>query len=397
MALQESQVRQDTAASVPFALPEIDETDIEAVVGVLQSRWLTTGPKVREFESTFAELLGVRHAVAVNSATAALHLALDAIGLRPGDEVIIPTMTFTACGEVVRYFDAIPVLVDVEPDTMCVDVDSVRAAITPRTRAIMPVHLAGQAANMDGITDLARENGLAVIEDCAHAFPAGHRGRPLGTLGDLGTFSFYATKTVTTGEGGMLITNDDQYAERARVMSLHGMSRDAWKRYTATGSWRYDVVAPGFKYNMTDMAAALGISQLAKMERMWHRRAEIAGRYSAVFGQRPELETPTCRVPQEHAWHLYILRLNLPHLSIDRDAFMQELRARGIGTSVHFIPLHTFSYYREAYGAERVFPVADREFQRTLSLPIYSAMTDDDVDHVIAAVMDVVLAHSRSV
>jgi perosamine synthetase len=376
---------------LPFALPCIEADDVAAVVDVLRSGWITTGPRVREFEERFAQRLGLKHAVAVSSATAALHLALDALGLRPGDEVIVPTLTFTATAEVVRYFGAHPVLVDVEPDTLCIAPEAVAAAITPRTRAVIPVHIAGHPAEMDAIKDLALKHDLAVVEDAAHTLPSTYRGREVGTIGDLGAFSFYATKTITTGEGGMLVTNDERYAERARMMSLHGMSRDSWKRYAAAGSWRYDVLAPGFKYNMTDLAAALGLSQLSKLERFWQRRGAIAARYSAEFGRYPELEVPSFRPDVSHSWHLYILRLRLDRLCLTRDRYIDELADRGIKTSVHFIPLHSFTYYRSTYGyRDEAFPVASEEFRRMLSLPIYPAMSDLDVERVIAAVVDVV-------
>jgi dTDP-4-amino-4,6-dideoxygalactose transaminase len=383
-------------ATVPFAVPDIDDADIDAVVEVLRSGWITTGPRVRELEERFARLLGMKHAVAVNSATAALHLGLDAIGIQPGDEVIVPTITFTASAEVCRYFDAKPVLVDVLQDTLCLDPKSVEAAITSRTRAIMPVHMGGHPAEMDAIMDLAAAHGLAVIEDAAHAFPCTYRGRAAGTIGHLAAFSFYATKTITTAEGGMLVTNDDAYADRARVMALHGMDRDAWKRYARGGSWRYDVVAPGFKYNMTDIAAALGLSQLRKADAMWQRRAEIARRYSQALADCPELEIPTTQPEAVHSWHLYVLRLNLDQLTLDRDTFLRELDARGVMTSVHFIPVHTFTYYRSTYGWKDVdFPVACREFERYFSLPIYPVMRDHEVDQVIHAVIDVVTRFRR--
>lgn len=381
---------------LPFALPDIDEDDISAVVEVMRSGWITTGPRVREFEAEFSGRLGVKHAIAVNSATAALHLALDAIGLKAGDEVIVPTVTFTASGEVVRYFDAVPVLVDVDADTLCIDIQAIERAITPRTRAIMPVHMAGHPAMLDEVMALAEENDLVVIEDAAHAFPCKYRGRDVGTVGHLSAFSFYATKTITTAEGGMLVTNDDDYADRARTMALHGMSRDAWKRYSAAGSWRYDVVAPGFKYNMTDMAAALGLSQMLKVDRMWERRQSIAELYSAAFGPLAELQVPETYGDVVHAWHLYVLRLNLERLTLTRDAFIQELTQRGIMTSVHFIPLHTFTYYRETYGYRvDAFPVASSEFHRMLSLPIYPAMSDQDVADVVDVVTDVVRASRK--
>ncbi len=386
-----------TATSVvPFAVPHIDEVDINAVVEVLRSGWITTGPKVREFEEQFANRLGVKHAVAVNSATAALHLALDAIDLRAGQEVITPTVTFTASAEVSRYFDGVPVLVDVLPDTLCMDPESVRRAISPRTRAIMPVHMGGYPAPMDELLTIAEEHDLAVIEDVAHAFPCTYRGQNTGVMGHLGAFSFYATKTITTAEGGMLVTDDDAYADRARVMALHGMSRDAWKRYTKDGSWRYDVVAPGFKYNMTDVAAAMGVTQLAKADWLWQRRCEIAAQYSAAFVDCPELQIPASHSNITHSWHLYVLRLYLDRLTIGRDEMLRELDTLGVMTSVHFIPLHTFTYYRETYGYDdRDFPVASREFERIFSLPIYPSMSDHDVDHVIAAVLDVVERHRR--
>lgn len=386
-----TQARSRVDNPLPFALPDIDEDDIQAVLEVMRSRWITTGPKVREFESQFADRVGTQHAVAVNSATAALHLALDAIGLESGDEVIVPTTTFTASAEVVRYFDAKPVLVDVEPDTMCVSPDAIESAITPQTRAIIPVHLGGHPADMDPIMAIARANGLKVIEDAAHVMPGSYHGRPIGTIGDMAAFSFYATKTIATGEGGMLVTDDEGFADRARVMSLHGMSKDSWKRYTSAGSWRYDVVAPGFKYNMTDMAAALGITQLAKVERMAARRREIAGRYTQAFASIPEVEAPTVRQGIEHSWHLYILRLNLDELSIDRDRFIEELANRGIKVSVHFIPVHSFTYYREKYDySDAMFPEASQQFRRSLSLPIYPVMSDEDVEDVIYNVREVV-------
>jgi perosamine synthetase len=377
-----------------FARPDISEDDIAAVVDVLRSGWITTGDKVREFEAAFAHRIGTSQAIAVNSATAALHLALDAIGLQRDDEVIVPTITFTANAEVVRYFDAIPVLVDVEAETLCIDPSAIEQAITPRTRAIMPVHLAGHSADMDAIMAIARHYDLQVVEDGAHTLPSLYKGRHVGTIGQLGAFSFYATKTITTGEGGMLVTDDDGFAQRARIMSLHGMSRDAWKRYTVGGNWRYDVVAPGYKYNLTDLAAALGLSQLERSDRLWERRCAIAARFTAAFQPYPELQVPTTSADVVHSWHLYILRLQLDRLTITRDCFMEELRTLRIMTSVHFIPLHMFTYYRATYGYDNAdFPIACAEFGRMFSLPIYPAMTDRDVDDVIDAVRHIVEAH----
>jgi dTDP-4-amino-4,6-dideoxygalactose transaminase len=320
-----------------------------------------------------------------------LHLALDAIGLKAGDEVVLPTTTFTATAEVVRYFDAKPVLVDVRADTMCIDPHAIDAAITKHTRAIIPVHFAGHPAEMDTIMECASAHDLIVIEDAAHALPGTYRGRSVGTLGHMAAFSFYATKTIATGEGGMLVCDEDRYEARARVMSLHGMSKDSWKRYAVTGTWKYDVVAPGFKYNMTDLAAAMGLTQLSKCDRMGSRRTEIAKAYIAAFAQFSELETPASHSDVLHSWHIFLLRLNLEQLTIDRDRFIHELVMRGIGVSVHFIPVHTFTYYRDKYGyRDTMFPVAAREFRRSLSLPIYSTMSDSDVSDVIAITSDVV-------
>ena len=383
-------------AFLPFALPDIDDTEVAEVASVIRSGWLTTGSKTDRFEAEFAAFVGAGHAVAVNSCTAAMHLALEASGLRAGDEVIVPTYTFAATAEVVRYFGARPVLVDVDPTSLCIDPTKVEAAVTPRTRAIVPVHLGGRCAEMDELRVIAELHDLCVIEDAAHAFPAKYKGRAVGTLSDFACFSFYATKTLTTGEGGMICTENGLLADRCRVMCLHGISRDAWKRYTAEGTWYYEVVAPGFKYNLTDIAAALGLAQLHKANRMHERRVRIAGRYTAAFRELPELEPPPdAPAGGQHAWHLYMLRLNLDRLLINRARFIEELKHLSIGTSVHFIPLHLHPYYRKTYGYEpEDLPVAYREYQREISLPVYSKMTDDDVQDVIDAVTDIV-EHNR--
>ena len=381
---------------LPFAPPDIEQADIDAVADVLASRWITSGPKVREFEHAIAEACGRKHAVAVNSATAALHLALDAINLAPGDEVIVPTTTFTATAEVVRYFDAKPVLVDVTPDILCLDPGSANDAISRRTRAIVPVHFGGHAANMDAIQTLAKDNGLTVVDDAAHGFSGSYKGRPIGSLGDISALSFYATKTITTGEGGMLLTDDDAVENRARIMSLHGMSRDSWNRYSGTGDWRYDVIAPGFKYNLTDMAAALGLSQLNRAAQMLERRRQIAARYTAAFSSLEMFQPPVVLLGVEHSWHLYVLRLHLDQLRIHRDEFIDRLKARGISASVHFIPLHMFTYYRNMYRFDDSdFPVATREFTRCMSLPIFSSMADADVSDVIDIVSDIATRNRR--
>lgn len=376
---------------LPFAKPDVDQREIDAVAEVITSGWLTTGPRTRAFETAFAEYVGAKHAIAVNSATAAMHLALEASGLQAGDEVITTTMTFAATAEVARYFNAKPVLVDIDRDTMNIDVSQVEAAITPRTRAIIPVHVGGQVADLDPLHQLAQKHGLMLIEDAAHALPAHYKGRLIGALSDFTAFSFYATKTLATAEGGMITTNNDQWADRCRVMSLHGISKDAWKRYTSEGSWYYEIVAPGFKYNMTDVAAAMGLVQLSKLEQMNQRRQEIARQYDDAFGMNGALETPYTAPYSTHPYHLYILRLNLPTLRIDRDAFINHLYESNIGVSVHWIPLHMHPYYQETYGYRpKDFPVAYGEYQRIISLPIYSAMSDQDVVDVIAAVTQIV-------
>jgi dTDP-4-amino-4,6-dideoxygalactose transaminase len=377
---------------LPFALPDTDETEIAQVSSAIQSGWITTGPKTAEFESAFAAYTGARHAVAVNSGTAAMHLALEAIGLREQDEVITTPYTFAATAEVIRYFRATPVLVDVEPGTLNIDPARIEAAITPRTRAVLPVHLAGIAASMDEILHVTRRHDLLIVEDAAHALPTRYRGRLVGTIGDVTCFSFYATKSLTTGEGGMICTDNDAWADRCRMMSLHGISRNAWNRYSAEGSWYYEILAPGYKYNLTDVAAAMGLAQLAKIDRMRDRRAAIAKRYSEAFAAVRELEVPPdAPAGGQHAWHLYMLRLRLERLRADRAAFVEALRAENIGVSVHFIPLHVHPYYRETYGYRpEDFPVAYREYLREVSLPIYSRMTEGDVDDVIRAVIEVV-------
>lgn len=382
-----------------FALPDTDETEINEMAEAIRSGWVTTGPKTRQFEQEFAAVVEARHAIAVNSCTAAMHLALEAIGLQQGDEVITSPYTFAATAEVVTYFQAKPVLVDICPTDLNINPDQIEAAVTERTRAIIPVHIAGLPAELDAIYTIADKHGLTVIEDAAHAFPAKYKGRTIGAAAVGGQrsavcFSFYATKTITTGEGGMICTDDEALAERCRLMALHGISKDAWKRYTAEGSWYYEIIAPGYKYNMTDVAAAMGLAQLRKAERMWQRRREIARRYNEAFSALPELRIPADRADCQHAWHLYILRLNLDWLRLDRAQFIQELKQLNIGASVHFIPLHLHPYYHHAYGYRPTdFPVAFSEFQRVVSLPIYSKMSDEDVADVIQAVSSLVVKY----
>lgn len=373
---------------LPVARPCIGQEEIDEVVKVLSSGWLTTGSRTHEFESKFAEFIGVEHAIAVNSCTAALHLALEAAGVSKGDEVILPTYTFASTASVVRYLDAMPVLVDVEPRTLCMDVNAIEAAITENTKAIIPVHFSGQSAELDAIFEIAEAHHLVVIQDAAHSLPTYYKGRLIGSFGDFCTFSFYAIKPLTTGEGGMITTNDSAWADRCRIMRLHGISKDAWKRYTSEGSWYYEIIAPGFKYNLTDLAAAIGLVQLSKLPKMTLRRAAIAERYDAAFSGHAAFETPARSPNSTHAHHLYVLRLNLDALQIDRSEFISRLKAMNIGTSVNFIPLHLHPYYRQLNGyVPNDFPVAFREYSRAFSLPLFADMTDQDAEDVINAVL----------
>jgi dTDP-4-amino-4,6-dideoxygalactose transaminase len=385
-----------------FALPDIGEEEIAEVVDSMRSGWLTTGPKTRAFEAAFAAFIGEGappvEALALNSATAGLHLALEALGIGPGDEVITTTYTFTATAEVVRYLGAHPVLVDINSNTFNLDPGAVERAITPRTRAIVPVHFGGLACEMDAIVALARKHGLKVVEDAAHALPAAYRGRTIGALDtDATVFSFYATKTLTTGEGGMLVTRDARVAERCRVMRLHGISRDAFDRYTAAKpAWQYEVIAPGYKYNMTDLAASIGIHQLKKVRAFQAKRAEMAARYDAAFADLPLLRPPKAPAGDLHAWHLYVIRLD-GAAPIGRDEFIEQLAARGIGSSVHFIPLHLHPYWRDAYNLHPAqFPNAQQTYERALSLPIYTRMSEADQTRVIEAVRDVLFTITSS-
>jgi dTDP-4-amino-4,6-dideoxygalactose transaminase len=381
---------------LPFALPMLGEAEIEGVLECLRSGWLTTGPKTKQFEQEFAAYVGAKHALAVNSCTAALHLGLEALGVGAGDEVITTPMTFTATAAVIEHLNARPVFVDVEPQTLNLDVRKLEERITPRTKAILPVHFAGQACDMTPLLELARKRGLPVIEDAAHAIPTRYQGRLIGTFGDLTCFSFYATKNITTGEGGMITTDRDDLADRVRLMHLHGMSRDAWKRYTESGSWAYEILAPGFKYNLGDVASAIGIPQLRSCETFHARRREIARRYSEAFKGLPGVSVPVVADDASHAWHLYVIQVDGAVLSIGRDEFIREMMARKVGVSVHFIPLHIQPYYRDKYGLKPTdYPNAYAAYQRILSLPIYARMSDADVDDVIAAVRDIAESSQR--
>jgi dTDP-4-amino-4,6-dideoxygalactose transaminase len=376
-------------AFLPFALPEIGDEEIAEVVDTLKSGWVTTGPKAKRFEAAFTEFLGdpALESIAVNSATAGLHLALEAIGIGPGDEVITTTHTFTATAEVVRYLGADVKLVDIDPATLCIDPEAVEAAITPRTKCIVPVHYAGLAADMPAILAIAKKHGLKVVEDAAHALPTTSAGRLVGTLGsDATVFSFYANKTMTTGEGGMLVTRDRELAKRAKVMRLHGMSRDAFDRFTATvPSWYYEIVAPGFKYNLTDIAAALGLHQLKRIPAFQQRRIALADALDEGLAGLPLVLPPRPAGGDQHSWHLYVVRL-ADDAKVSRDVFIERMFAAGIGCSVHYIPLHLQPYWRDRYGlVPAQFPHSQRAYERMVSLPLYTRMTDADVARVCAA------------
>lgn len=374
---------------IPFAKPDIGETEIQAVVDVLQSGWITTGQKSSEFEKRFESLLGDgTTAIAVNSATAGLHLALEAIGIGPGDEVIIPSLTFTATAEVIRYLGGDPVLVDVDPETLNISPEHVRAAITPRTRAIMPVHYAGLPCEMTAILALAAEHGLRVVEDAAHALPAAHRGALVGALdSDVTVFSFYANKTMTTGEGGMVVTRDPDLAKRMRVMRLHGIDRDAFDRFRSkVPAWYYEVIAPGFKYNLTDIAAAMGLAQLDRLDSFQNRRVKLAARYREALAGLPLILPSWGEEGDQHAWHLFVLRLSDDALQrgLSRDALIEHLSNNGVGTSVHYVPLHRQPYWRDSLKTRvEDFPVTEAAYQAMVSIPLFTAMSDDDQEHVI--------------
>ncbi len=380
---------------LPFAPPLIGEEEIAEVVDTLRSDWITTGPKVASFEAEFAAAVQAPAALALNSCTAGLHTALAVCGVGAGDEVITTPLTFAATVNVVEHVGARPVLVDVEPDTLTIDATQIAAAITPRTRAIIPVHYAGHPADLDPIHALAQAHRLVVLEDAAHALPATYRGRKVGSGSNPVAFSFYATKNITTAEGGMLTASRD-FLARARILSLHGLSRDAAKRYQAGGQWAYEILAPGFKYNMTDIQGGLGLWQLRKLDRFQRRRREVVAAYQAAFAGEEALELPVERPWVEHAWHLYVLRLQPEALRIGRDRFIEELTARNIGASVHYIPIHLHPYYRDKYGYRPAqFPVAYDSFQRMISLPLYPRLSEQDVADVIDAVLDIVRSHRR--
>ena len=382
---------------LPYSPPLIGDEEIAEVIDTLKSDWITTGPKTKAFEKQFGEYVGAPDGTSVmlNSCTAGLHVALVSLGIGPGDEVIVPTLTFAATANVVEHVGAKPVLVDVLPDTLCIDPEAFKQAITPNTRAVIPVHYAGHPAELDEIFAIANEANVEVIEDAAHAIPTHYKGVMVGSRDNFASFSFYATKNLTTAEGGAL-TGHPELLSTARVIGLHGMSADGWKRFDKTGSWQYDIVLPGFKYNMTDLQAALGKHQLQRLEGFHKRRQEVVAAYYEAFKDNDVLELPTEKPYVVSSWHLYVLRIRPEKLTIDRNQFIRELTARNIGTSVHYTPLHMMSFYRDKYGYnETDFPVAHDAFNRMMSLPLNPRLTQKDIQDVVDAINEIIDQNRR--
>ncbi len=367
-----------------FHKPFISEEEVNEIVDTVRSGWLSMGPKTIRFEQEYSNYINVKHSIAVSSWTAAGHLTLEAFGIKAGDEVIVPTMTFPATAEIVCYFGAKPVIVDVDPDTLNISLEEIEKHITPKTRAIIPVHYGGQPCDMDEIHEIAKIHNLRVMEDAAHSLPAVYKGKKVGSISEVTCFSFYATKTLSTGEGGMVCTNDEEIAERVKIMRLHGINRDAWKRYSENGSWYYEVVAPGYKYNFTDLQASLGLPQLKKVDYMWESRKRISKKYTAELKDNRYIQLHTVKQDRESSWHLYPIRLNLEMLTINRAQFIEEMKKLNVGAGVHFMPVHQHLYYKDTFNLDdRDFPVAAAAFPRLISLPIYPGMADHHVDRVI--------------
>jgi perosamine synthetase len=407
-----------TQIRVPFVRPNLEEEEFSEVLDTLRSGWLTSGPKVKRFEAEFASAVHAKHAVALNSCTAALHLAVEALKLNAGTGVLVPTMTFAATAEIIRYAGGIPILVDCDPLTHNMDLDDAESKLSqlkagklkglPADMSVVgmiPVHVGGLMMDLDGIRRFAAKHEIWVVEDAAHAFPAGWRRGPESAwtlcgenTARVSCFSFYANKTITTGEGGMAVTDDSEVADRMRLMSLHGLSHDAWGRYSGGNQWDYRIIAPGFKYNLTDIAAGIGIVQLAKAEKMRCERESIAHQYLQQLADVDEIELPAVDADRIHSWHLFPIKLRLELLSLDRNTFMEELKAAGVACSVHWRPLHLHPYYTQAFGWSRHdFPVASAEWTRLVSLPIFPGMTDCEVSHVLNAVRNICVEHSKSV
>src|SRR5690606_8839620 len=379
-----------------FHKPFISEEEVNEIVDTVRSGWLSMGPKTLKFEEAFNSYIGSKRSIAVSSWTAAGHLALEAYELKPGDEVIVPTMTFPATAEIVCYFGAKPVIVDVDEHTLNISLSEIEKAITPKTKVIIPVHYGGQPCDMDEILDIAKKHNLKVIEDAAHSLPAIYKGKKVGTISDVTCFSFYATKTLSTGEGGMICTNDEALAERCAIMRLHGINRDAWKRYSEAGSWYYEVVAPGYKYNFTDLQASLGLAQLKKVDIMWNSRKAIAARYTEALKDFDLIKLHGIKSDRESSWHLFPIRLQLNKLNINRAQVVEELKKRNIGAGVHFLPVHQHLYYKEALNLDdKDFPVATAAFPELVSLPIYPGMSEQQVDKVIDVLVDLLNHHKK--
>jgi dTDP-4-amino-4,6-dideoxygalactose transaminase len=400
---KEAKLKKAQRMSIPFALPDCGDEEIREVADVIKSGWLTTASRCAQFELKFAKFIGSRYALGVNSGTAALHLGLEALGIGEGDRVLVPTFTFTATAEVVRYLRADPIFVDCDRETFCITSEEIEKTIdtpasmlhAPSLRAIIPVHFGGHPCEMESILQLTESKGIRVIEDASHAFPTRYNGRIIGTYGDIACFSFYANKTITTGEGGMLCTDDDEVANRVKVMRLHGIDRDVWARFNINASWEYDIVAPGFKYNMPDICAALGIQQLRKAKKFRDRRQQIAETYYEVLKEISGLILPRIECAMEdHSWYLFNVLIDPDEAKggINRNEFISEMTKRGIGTSVHYKPLHRMTYYRKRYGLKpAMFPNAEWVFQRCVCLPIFSAMTEDQLEYVIRNIREILL------
>ncbi len=379
-------------AFIPYNLPDLTDEEIDEVVATLKSGWVAKGPRTVKFEQEFAQHVGAKHAVAMNSCTAALHVALLSAGIGPGDEVITTPMTFASTASTVIHCGATPVFADIDYRTGCIDPDEIKKKITPKTKAVVPVHYSGQVCDLDRIYKIADKYGLFVSEDAAHALESRYKGRLIGNkLKGTAAYSFYATKNLTTGEGGMLATDSDEIDAKARIWAGQGMSHNAWNRYAKGGTWQYDICEPGFKYNMFDIQAALGLVQLSRLDSMQARRLKIAEKYQREFAKIDAVEPPFVPGYAEHSWHLYVLRIVPELLTIDRDRFIVELNERNVGTSVHFIPVTYMSAYTKRFGFKKGdFPNAEKHFERLISLPLYPTLTEEQSDYVVAAVRDIV-------